>query len=99
MRKAAKAIASDQGQWPAAWLQPAAPAQRPGWVYEVVVAALAATNQPLRPRDIIQLATRFHGDPIAPSSVRNCLRMVSARNDGAIERVSYGMYRLRSTHL
>ena len=79
--------------------QPAAPELRPGWVYEVVVAVLAATNEPLRPRDIIQLAARLHGDPIAPSSVRNCLRMVSARNDGAIERVAYGTYRLRSIRL
>lgn len=56
---------------------PAPPELRPGWVYEVVLAVLATANLPLRPRDVIQLADRLHGDPIAPSSVRNCLRTVS----------------------
>ena len=73
-----------------------APAQlRPAWVYELVVAVLAATNQPMKPQQVIHQAERVHGQWIAPSSIRNCLRRTSSRTNGAIERVGYGTYRLR----
>ena len=68
---------------------------RPGWVREVVVAVLADAEAPLRPHEVIRRAERLHGHPIAPSSIRNCLREDANRTDGAIERLGYGRYRLR----
>jgi hypothetical protein len=72
----------------AAWL-------RPGWVYEVVVAVLKESDQPLRPQDVIKRAERLRGHHIAPSSIRNCLRTSAERADTAVVRVDYGRYRLR----
>lgn len=68
---------------------------RPGWVYEVVVAVLAAADQPLRPQEVICLAERVHGRPIAPSSIRNCLREAAIRANSSVERHGYGRYGLR----
>ncbi len=68
---------------------------RPGWVYELVVAVLAAASQPLRPQEVVQLAERAHGHPIAPSSIRNCLREAANRAASSVERHGYGRYGLR----
>jgi len=68
---------------------------RPGWVYELVIAVLAAANQPLRPQDVIQQAERVRGHRIAPSSIRNCLREAALCSDSVVERLGYGRYRLR----
>jgi hypothetical protein len=68
---------------------------RPGWVYEVVVAVLVAAEQPLRPQDVIRRAERLCGQRVAPSSIRNALRVASQREHEPIERLGYGTYRLR----
>jgi len=68
---------------------------RPGWVLELVAVALASAEQPLRPQQVIQLANRLHGRQVAPSSVRNALRLASQRHDHPIERFGHGLYRLR----
>jgi len=68
---------------------------RPGWVHDIVVAVLAAASQPLRPQEVIRLAERVHERRIAPSSVRNCLREASARDDSPIRRLEYGRYEIR----
>lgn len=69
--------------------------ERPGWVYELVVAVLTDAGQPLRPQEVIHGAERLHGQRIAPSSIRNCLRGAANRPDNTIERVGYGRYRLK----
>jgi hypothetical protein len=42
---------------------------------------LADAKQPLRPQEVIHEAERVHGRPIAPSSIRNCLRGAADRAD------------------
>ncbi len=68
---------------------------RPGWVYEVVVAVLGESDQPLRPQEVILRAERLHRHRIAPSSIRNCLRTAAERADTAVVRLAYGRYGLR----
>ena len=71
--------------------------QRPGWVTELVMEALAAGEGSLRPQDVIRYAEGLHDRRIAPSSIRNCLREVASGPDGFVERVGYGRYRLRAS--
>jgi hypothetical protein len=61
----------------------------------VVVAVLADADATLRPQEVIHRAEQVLGHPIAPSSIRNCLREDANRADGIIERLGYGRYRLR----
>jgi hypothetical protein len=72
------------------------PRPRPGWVYETVVAALAAAGGPLRRQDVIRHAERVHDQRISPSSIRNCLREAASRPEGSIQRLGYGRYQLRA---
>ncbi len=81
---------ADRQPSPARFDQP-----RPGWVLELIVAVLASSHQPLRPQDVIRGAEQMQGRPIAPSSIRNALRVGSKQDHGPIERVRYGTYRLR----
>jgi hypothetical protein len=97
MAKAAAMIARDRGlREPVARHSSRQP--RPGWVLELVLAVLASSSQPLRPQEVIQRAERVHGSRLAPSSIRNALRVASQRHDDAVERVGYGQYRLRPDH-
>lgn len=93
MIQAASAVARDQSSQ----LSTAQPLieERPGWVAAVVIAVLAASRQPLRPRDVVRQAERTCGRRLAASSVRNALRVASKHDHGSIERVAYGMYRFR----
>jgi hypothetical protein len=59
---------------------------------------LASSSQPLRPQEVIRRAQQVHGSRLAPSSIRNALRMASQRHDDPIERVGYGQYQLRRDH-
>jgi len=74
---------------------PPSPPPRPGWVFELVVAVLTSTDESLRPQDIIRRAEQIHGHRLAPSSIRNALRVGAKHDHGPIERVRYGTYRLR----
>lgn len=73
---------------------------RPGWVLELVVAVLTSSNQPLRPQDILRRAEQLDGRSLAlaPSSLRNALRLASQDRDGPVERLGYGLYGLRREH-
>ena len=68
---------------------------RPRWIHQLVVDVLAASSQPLTPREVIDRAEMLVGTRIAPSSIRNCLRRSATRTDDAVERLAYGRYRLR----
>jgi hypothetical protein len=63
-----------------------------------VVTVLADARTPLQTQDVIRRAEQRHGHAIAPSSIRNCLRASARRADNPIERLGYGLYRLRPQH-
>jgi hypothetical protein len=98
MTKAAASIARDRDLRESVAPQSSPPQPRPGWVLELILAVLASSSQPLRPREIIRRAEREHGSRLAPSSIRNALRVASQRYEGPVERVGYGQYRLCRDH-
>ena len=95
MTKAAAAIVRDKCSGEAVADRVTPTRARPGWVLELVIAVLADANHPLRPQEVIRQVERIHGRPIAPSSIRNCLREAAKRTDSSIERLGYGRYGLR----
>ena len=95
MAKASEVIARTPEHRHPVGRQPAPAAPRPGWVYELVVAVLAASSHALRPQDVIHQAQRLHGYRVPPSSIRNCLRQSARHIEGPIERLGDGRYRLR----
>jgi len=91
MAEAASAVLED----PADQQPPPDAKLRPGWVLETVVAVLASSAEPLRPQEVMLQAGRMRGRAVAASSIRNALRVASQDSHGPIERVRYGLYRLR----
>jgi len=54
-------IARDDGSPQSVAGQSAQPQARPGSVFELVIAALASSNEPQRPQDVMRRAEQMHG--------------------------------------
>ena len=78
--------AVEAAKWPAL-------ARRSGLVRNAVIRVLAASEQPLRAREIHAAAQRLAGEPLSWHTVKDSLFKSSCRPDVPIERVSHGRYR------
>lgn len=57
-----------------------------------VFQVLAASEKPLRAREVHTAAETLAGEPLAWSSVKDCLHKNARGPDSPIERVSHGRY-------
>ena len=83
-------------------LESAAPrrlARRPGLVRDAVFRALAASERPLRAREIHAAAEAVAGEPLSWNTVKDCLHKTARQPDLPVERVGHGSYRLRRASL
>ena len=67
--------------------------RRSGLVRSAVFQVLAASEHPLRAREIRAAAETFAGEPLSWNTVKDCLHKNARRPDSPIERVSHGRYR------
>jgi len=69
--------------------------RRSGVVREVVFRVLAASDRPLRAREIHAAAEALAGESLSWNTVKDCLFKSARQPDTSIERVNHGCYQLR----
>ena len=70
-------------------------ARRSGLIRNAVLQVLAASEHPLRAREIHAAAQELVGEPLSWNTVKDCLHKSARRSDVPIECVSRGRYRQR----
>jgi hypothetical protein len=63
-------------------------------VRDAVFRALAASDKPLRAREIHAAAETFAGEPLSWNTIKDCLHKSARTPSAPIERVRDGLYRL-----
>jgi hypothetical protein len=69
--------------------------RRAGAVQAAMIEVLAATDKPLKAREIHAAAQELAGIPLSWNTVKDCLHKNARRLDSPIERVGHGRYQHR----
>lgn len=67
--------------------------RRVGEVSRAIAQVLADSDDDLTTAEIRAAVERLLGEPVRPSTIKNCLARSAARGDGPFRRVSRGRYR------